>query len=50
MANKRDRESERRIPKVAGEEASLEHDTKFAEVSALTGAGVEQVLLQASNK
>lgn len=43
LANKIDRMTEREVSMVAGEEAARGFGTKFAEVSALTGEGVEEV-------
>lgn len=43
LANKIDRITEREVSMVAGEEAARGFGTKFAEVSALTGEGVEEV-------
>ena len=43
LANKIDRETEREVAMAKGEEAARGFGTKFAEVSALTGEGVEEV-------
>ena len=43
LGNKIDKESERAVATVTGEQAAKEFGTKFAEVSALTGDGVEEV-------
>ena len=43
LANKIDRETEREVSMATGEEAARGFGTKFAEVSALTGEGVEEV-------
>ncbi len=43
IANKADRESDRKISTVTGQQAAKELGTRFAEVSALSGEGVEQV-------
>ena len=45
LGNKIDLESERAVATVTEEQAAQEFGTRFAEVSALTGEGVEEVRL-----
>ena len=43
MANKIDRELERKVAELTGKQVALEFGTRFSEVSAKTGAGVDEV-------
>ena len=43
LGNKIDREFERKVSRLTGEQTCYEFHTQFAEVSALTGSGVEEV-------
>ena len=45
LGNKIDLESEGAVATVTGEQTAQEFGTRFAEVSALTGEGVEEVRL-----
>ena len=45
VANKIDRELERKVAELTGKQVALEFGTRFSEVSAKTGVGVDEVCM-----